>query len=227
MAFRRRRRFGGFRRRRQVASAFAPAKAGAQNLGWEAAGTTCWSNIEQVLPLAGDQYNVTCDGAAVPYQTRGLILIPVNDVRGTVTLMRVRGFLGTFNIDVAQSQADLRNRTVHFLLQLVPKDPDLVNTPDGLQLLSGNKVVDQESNRIIAQWVCLPSAGQYGVVRSEGTGTGDLATMMQEVDVRVKRRFARSQWALVLSATTTVAGFDGITRMYSNFRMLFKTGDGI
>lgn len=212
------------------ASAFAPAKSGGGHLDWEGAGTTCWSTIENVFPLVGNTYPVACDGSNVDYQTRGLILIPLNEARGTVTLLRVRGFLGILkNEQNGTSQTDVRNGTVHFMLQLVPRDPDVVTTPDAAQLLSGNKAADQESNRIIMQWVATAGLSMHGSSETEGAAApvGGWAAWFREIDVKTKRRFHRAQWALIFSATGTVASFDNVNRVYLNTRMLFRADDGI
>jgi len=225
MAFRRRR---TFRRRglKRSASAFAPAKSGGGHLDWEAAGSTCWSHPEQVMPLENIVYGVTCDGAQVDYQTRAMILIPLNEARGTVTLLRVRGYLAMRNNVGGEGfavPASARNSTLHWMLQLVPRDPDLVTTPQGSQLLSGNKAPDQESNRIIMQWVSVPD--QYAHFATPET---ELQFMWgREIDVKTKRRFLRAQWALCLSITAPVAAFDELNRIYANLRMLFRADDGI
>jgi len=227
MAFRRRR---AFRRRgmKRSASAFAPAKSGGGHLDWEASGTTCWSLIQTVFPLANIVYNVQCDGAPVAYQTVGLVLIPLNEARGTVTLLRVRGYLGTENGEVgATTPEELRDGTVHYMLQLVPRDPDLITTPQGSQLLSGNKAPDQESNRIIMQWIAGPG-GEYSTFTGEPGGATPNSSLrwFREVDVKTKRRFLRAQWALVLSATATVNALEQV-RAFVNLRMLFRADDGI
>jgi len=101
------------------ATAFAPAKSGGGNLSWEAAGTTCWSTITNVFGLATSTYNITCDGQQTAYNTFGLVLIPINETRGTVSLLRVRGYLGTHAAGSPGNGAELREHTVHFILQLV------------------------------------------------------------------------------------------------------------
>lgn len=173
---------------------------------------------------------MTCDGDQVDYQTRGLVLIPINQNRGTVTLLRVRGFLGSYTEPIGSLAGnELRDHTMHFMLQLVPARPGLVNVPDGIQLLSGNLAPDQESNRILQQWV-YPPGGAYGSggnITEFGASGQAHTTNFKEIDVRVKRRFARAQWALVLSATSSVVAFDTLNRVYCNFRMLFRTEDGI
>jgi len=231
MAIRRRR---TFRRRgmKRAASAFAPAKSGGGHLDWEASGTTCWSIIDNVFPLKGTTYGITCDGAQVDYQTMGLVLIPLNEARGTITLLRVRGYLGCANSTITGANQDfLRRHTVHWMLQLVPRDPDLVTTPAALQLLSGNKSADQESNRIIMQWVSF-YGGEYGAQFAVEDPIPPAAfveanTWFREIDVRTKRRFLRAQWALVLSATTVFPESFEENRVYANFRMLFRADDGI
>lgn len=223
MAFRRRGR-RPFRRMRRGASAFAPARAAGGSLHWEAAGTTCWSLAEDVFPLQSLAYPVTCDGDQFNYETRGLILIPLNQTRGTVTLRRVRGFIGhrclTASID---DNVSVRDRFLHWMLQLVPREPTAVETPAGNQLLSGNLAPDQENNRILAQWTS--PFGEHGFWQ-QSVGV-NILNWCREIDVKSQRRFTRSEWALVLSITTTVAGFDTKNRVYANLRMLFSAGDGL
>jgi len=228
MAFRRRRRAFG-RRRRAVASAFAPAKSGGGNLTWEAAGTTCWSTIDQVFGSKGTLYQVECDGEPVDYRTYALVLIPINTNRGTVTLLRVRGYLGCASKNFGNvDQSELREQTVHFMLQLVPHEPTLINNIDATQLLSGNLATNQESNRIIMQWI--RTVGGEFVTQHSFTDpvapNGD-SVWFREIDVRTKRRFDRTQWALALTATTTEPGGFEVNRVFANFRMLFRTDDGI
>lgn len=227
MAFRRRARRGGFRRRRPVASAFAPARSGGGHLDWEAAGTTCWDPISSNFSLASNTYDVVCDSGNVQYITLGLILVPIVATRGIVTLLRVRGFLGTaFDQMATEDPVTLRNRTCHFMLQMVPKDQANVNVPDGFQLLSGNLAANQESNRILNQWVATTSGMHATVEQSDGVTSSSEAQWFREIDVRVKRRFHRPQWALVLSATIPSAAQDSI-KVYANFRMLFRADDGM
>jgi len=209
------------------ASAFAPAKSGGGNLHWESSGTTCWETVDQGFPLDGDAFNVTCSDATVLHRTRGLALLNPDNARGVVTLLRVRGFLGVNWDDVPLNQVALRNTLVHFILQLVPRDPDLVNAPDEKQLLSGNRTPDQESNRILNQWVAVPF-GQHGTVSAAvAGGQSDECFWFQEIDVRVKRRFSRTQWALVISATTTDLAGAEQARVYVNFRQLYRADDGL
>jgi len=219
-----------FRRgRQQVASAFAPARIGGGHLNWEAAGTTCWDQLRVAFPLLGPAYTVACiDGGNVAYTTQGLVLIPINENRGTVTLLRVRGFLGCErNADNQSTTPTLRDDTVHFILQLVPKERLVIGGVDGDQLLSGNLAADMENNRIIMQWVA-PPGGEYATpYNASAAAAGGSAMWFREIDVRTKRRFNRPEWALVLSATTTdPSGFEK-NLVYANFRMLFRADDGI
>jgi len=221
----------GFRRLKRSATAFAPAKSGGGNLTWEAAGTTCWSTIDPIFNFKSPQYEIVCDGATETYATYGLILIPINTSRGTVTLLRVRGFLGVSDGEIYNNNpAGLREKTVHFMLQLVPHEPTQINTFDATQLLSGNLATNQESNRIIMQWVRGPGGDHStpGLDPSDpGIPNTRQNTWFREIDVRTKRRFDRTQWGLVLSASVKDPEGAEENRVYVNFRMLFRTDDGI
>jgi len=210
------------------ATAFAPAKSGGGNLSWEAAGTTCWSTITNVFGLATSTYNISCDGQQTAYNTFGLVLIPINETRGTVSLLRVRGYLGTHLAGSPGNGAELREHTVHYILQLVPKlrHATAPSLPDQEQLLSGNLADDQESIRIIHQWVAFP-AGEHGLtVTSDGAGQPAETYWWREVDVKSKRRFNRAEYALVLSATIRSNVAD-LINAYANLRMLFRADDGL
>lgn len=208
-------------------SAFAQSKSGGGNLTWEAAGSTCWSIVSNTMSLVTTSYNIVCNGDDQAYTTFGLVLIPINETRGTVTLHRVRGFLGWTRDARPDNEAEDREHTGHFILQLVPKLRHAVSpsTPDQEQLLSGNLADDQESIRIIHQWVAYP-AGEHGIMVNGDAVNSNKSAWFREVDVKSKRRFNRAEYALVLSCTLRSNVAD-IARYYANLRMLFRADDGL
>jgi len=217
MAFRGRRGFRRVGRRRQRASAFAPARVGPQNLGWEAAGSTCWDLANTEFGLIQSQ-NIDCNGVQTQYDTLGMVLIPGNVTRGTVTLKRVKAHIGFFQEAVNPTQLRFQLNTFQCLLQLVPLSD---GQPFGM--LAANNAGDLESNRIIWRQTMHYASTPTGV---PFTGVDAWGIAWSDIDVKSQRRFSRAQWALVFTCTA-LATWQDETRIYANFRMLFATGDGM
>lgn len=148
-------------------------------------------------------------------------MVPVNVTRGVVTLERVRGTIEIY-FDVAELTSNLDNWFVHMSLQLVPARDGAV---DAASALSCNNAADQESNRIIWQRLYTPDTG--GTITSPGPLERHTSVFSgQEVDVKSKRRFDRSTWALALVYVCDNVA-DGIHLFQGNMRALFRSSDSL
>lgn len=197
------------------ASAFAPSED-------RKGKTLAWEDIyDSPIPEAITTNLSTAVRIVGVTQTRFLTLIPVSVTRGTVTLERIRGTLAVY-FSVTELAASFDNWPVHYQIQLVPARDGAITTE---AILSPQNTADQESNRILWQRSYYPKSG--------GTITGAGAVELHEsnysgieVDVRVKRRFDRATWALILVADVeTTAGTLHVVG--GHLRALFRAADGI
>ncbi len=211
--FRRLRRGGGPRAR--PASAFAPSEnAKGKALSWEYL-------INAPVPLVLSTLIPTAVRIAGTTQTRFVSLIPVNVLRGVVTLMRIRGQIEIF-FNVAELAADFDNWRVHLSIQLTPARNGVV---DGSSTLSASNSADQESNRILWQRIYYPRTGST-ITAPGALEKHDSNYAGQEVDVKVKRRFDRATWALVLVMDVNEDA-EGLHFGTSTLRGLFRSGDAL
>lgn len=205
MAFRRRfrGRRGSSGLARRPASAFAPAMSGGRSLGWESLANVSGTNAAV--------FNVV---TAATILSR--VLLPENLTRGVVTLERIRGcvfFVGADNDFTA-----FGDEFITAGIQLVP----LVNGVVPVQsVLDPDNAGDLESNRWI--WRCT-----YGPANQYASATITRAVCYtppsSEIDVKSRRRFNRSAWALYMTVTGP-----GVTQFNTNLtiRALFRSGDGM
>jgi len=167
---------------------------------------------------AGESIVIDCNGVQTQYDTLGMVLIPGNVTRGTVTLKRVKAHIGFFQEAVNPTQLRFQLNTFQCLLQLVPLSD---GQPFGM--LAANNAGDLESNRIIWRQTMHYASTPTGV---PFTGVDAWGIAWSDIDVKSQRRFSRAQWALVFTCTA-LATWQDETRIYANFRMLFATGDGM
>jgi len=148
-------------------------------------------------------------------------LVPVNVLRGPVSLLRIRGSLDVFFLE-SETTADFDNWRVQLGIQLVPARNGVVDIAATLSL---NNAADQESNRILWQRVYYPkptttitAPGAVEMFASNYKG--------QEVDVKVKRRFDRATWALVLSMDVNIDA-EALHAVGGTLRGLFRASDAL
>ncbi len=200
---------------KRPATAFAGGKLrDGQTMGWE-------SIYDDPVPdNFGNQYPVdvrTVGGNNI----RAVALIPESVTRGTVTMLRVRGTIFTYFLSIELAVAFI-NWPVHYQIQLVPVQDGAF---DPTSILTPSNGADQESNRIVWQRKEMPRAG----TTITGPGAEELhegSCVSMEVDVKVKRRWDRANWALMLVAEVESGSvLQHITGGY--LRGLFATSDGV
>jgi len=197
------------------ATAFAPARTGGgQSLGWE-------SLVEEEIPEALTQKLPIAVSTAAPLSVVARTILPVNVSRGTLTMLRVRGTIEIY-FGSAELASSLDNWFVHMTMQVVPARLGAIDTTS---ILTPNNANDQESNKIIWQRSYYPRAGT--TITSPGALEVHESTAVgMEVDVKVKRRFERSNWALALVAQGETAAID-VHLCALRLRALFQSADGI
>ncbi len=148
-------------------------------------------------------------------------MIPPNVTRGSVTIERIRGFVDIYFSSV-ELAVEFANWSVQLSIQVVPvRNGAIVDEAT----LSTNNSADQESNRIMWQRNYYPRAG------TTITGPGALELhesnfVGMEVDVKVKRKLDRANWALQM---VCVAETNAIT-LHSgaiSLRALIRASDGV
>ncbi len=154
-------------------------------------------------------------------QTRFVSLIPVNVSRGVITLERIRG---TFEVYFSSAEiADsLENWFVHLQIQLVPAENAAISVAS---VLAPSDSADQESNRIVWQRLYYPNSGttitQPGALEMHTSTSAGM-----EIDVKVKRRFDRANWALALVYDCNLVS-EALNLGCGQLRALFKSSDGV
>jgi len=156
------------------------------------------------------------------FDVRYAILMPVNVLRGAVTLMRMRGSIHCY-FDVTNVGA-VNGDTGAFMsmtMQLVPvRDGAIVD----LSVLNPINSADLESNRILWRRDYFPSLVVTGGLLDGQRVLSQLGDT--EIDVKSKRRFDRANWALVLSVS--LATFvNNQHRIGLSLRGLFLATDGL
>lgn len=200
---------------KRPATAFAGGQtSGGKTIGWESI-----MNAPTPVALATLFNNQirTVSGIA----TKALQMIPVSVTRGTLTMLRVRSTIEVYFSSVKLAAA-LANWPVQLSMQLVPARNGVFE-PEAI--LSTNNAADQESNRIVWQRQYYPNA------RTTITSPGALKVHTStshgmEVDVKVKRRWDRANWALMLIANVELNA--AVLHLAGGaLRALFSTADGV
>ncbi len=200
---------------KKAATAFASQRTNTgQSLGWELIlGATVPVDFATAFPL-----NIRNVGA---FNTRAVALVPSNVTRGTLTMMRVRGTIFVY-FSSAELAVAFANWPVHIQLQMVPARDGVINQG---AVLSPQNSADQESNRIIWQRLYMPRAGT--TITGEGAvELHESSAVALEVDVKVKRRWDRADWALAL-VSEVETGSVVLHQFGGYLRGLFATGDGL
>ena len=201
------------------ASAFASASSGGRTLSWESLSveytptplTTHFPNNAKVI-----------GGLQLAYR----VILPVNPLRGAITLERARGHVA-FWVDDADVAATLANGVLSSNIQLVPVDQGAI-TDDAV--LSPADPFDLESNRVLWRRTYLPdlqaadTVPQWGGLRLRPMW-GD-TTDRGVLDIKVKRRFDRANWALIQAVLYNAVNF-GNAHAMSDIRALFLAPDGL
>lgn len=197
------------------ATAFAGGRlASGQSMGWE-------SIFGGTVPAAIDATLVNDIRTVGAFNTRALTLIPVNVTRGVITMLRVRGTIDVY-FNSTELAAAFVNWPVHFNVQLVPARNGLF---EPASVLSPQNSADQESNRILWQRLYMPRAGT--TITSPGAIEYHEADKVgMELDIKVKRRWDRAEWALMLVAEVENVAIS-LHQMEGYMRALFSTADGV
>jgi len=222
MAHRRRRSFrGSSRGRQQGPSRFAGSKRGARTLEWiNLSGLTLPDTINVALP------GLHTIGAK---EIRSVAILPENIASGgEVTLQRIVGSLAVYQAQnsLAQKQVLVTNM-MSMSIQLVQVQHGQIDTAS---ILDSQNASDLDSQNFL--WRRDYHAGHVitDVVPAIAfLGADDERGFIDprvEIDVRSKRRFDRSQWALHLCATVAFVE-NNVWGISFLFRGLFLTSGGI
>ena len=200
---------------KKQATAFAPGRTGGgQSLGWE-------SLVEEEIPEALSQKLPIAVSTAAPLSVIARTILPVNVSRGTLTMLRVRGTIEIY-FGSAELAVSLDNWPIHMTMQLVPARLGAIDTTS---ILTPNSADDQESNKIIWQRSYYPRAGTT-ITSAGALEVHESNFVGVEVDIKVKRRFERSTWALALVAQGETNAID-VHLCALRLRALFQSADGI
>jgi len=197
-------------------TAWAAATAGdGRTLSWESLSGA------EVTPVRVDLGFNNLAHSSGTVQTRYMTTLSQELTRGAVTLERVRGYLKFWflNTDVNEQ---LSQWVVECSMQLVPiQDGSIVDEA----VLSLRNSGDLESNRIFWRRAWHP----YANTLMTGPGAkqylrGDLNEV--EVDVKSRRRFDRSKFAILLTIDVEAAIITELL-VSTNLRALFRAPDGL
>lgn len=197
------------------AGPFATAVKGGRALSWESLSVAVIHNaLTAQFPV------VSFVGATTTTQYR--VLTPGNVTRGVITVLRIRGRMNTlWNIAFLNAAGGLGELAVSYQIQLVPLRSGLI--ADGA-VLNPRNGADLESNRILWRYTAYPNMASdpagidFGGTRFYGES--------KEIDVKVKRRYDVSEWALVM-----VVEFDTVdiaqVQASIDLRGLYLATDGV
>lgn len=147
------------------------------------------------------------------------VVVPPNITRGAVTLERVRGSLWVWN-DQGVLEAGEADWNVNLSLQLVPVRNAAVVAESVLDVTNS---ADQESNRIIWQRQYYPPNVNLAAVAVEIA----YFTMPEPtVDIKSRRRFDRSMWALAVVCETNTGNQTRVL-VAGHLRALFRATDAV
>ncbi len=205
-----RRRAGHFRRAPQRGpSAFASTQlAGGKSLTWE-------SLVAATTPVAINNFATNSGPGGATQRIR--TILPVNVLRGAVTLERIRGYIAIWFSD-ADSVAAV-DWFVDVSLQLFPARGGNI---DLNSMLSSTDAADLESNRFV--WRKTYLAPQPLVAAA----TYQLGTVntLYELDIKSRRRFDRSNWGLGLVFQASInSNTEHFVR--ADLRGLFRASDAL
>jgi len=225
MALRRRRRFRSGSRGRQGPSRFAGSKRGARTLEWiSLGGQTEWENLNTALAtveVVGTSENIF------------VTLLPANIAAGgEVTLQRIVGTIGiayrvtqTANFIPVPFTAAL-DRMLGLSIQLIQTRHGATG-PESLDTFNAS---DLDSSNFLWRQSYPVGYSQNAITGPSLGPSADTSFLVSAVnpaiDIRVKRRFDRSQWALTLNATVDVLR-DEDWAICFELRGLFLTSGGI
>ena len=197
------------------ATTFAPARAGqGRTLTWEALQAII--TPKSISTVFGT--NVLILGN---FTTRFLTLIPQNVTRGVVTLERIRGEIRVF-FDRDNSVLTAEEMLVQMQIQLVPiRNGAIVNEA----VLSPENLADLESNRILWRRNYYVADVIATTVAGSVLNPGQMNTRV-DVDVKVRRRFDRALWALIIVVRSATAAED-FNLCTLDLRGLFRATDAL
>jgi len=154
--------------------------------------------------------------------TRYRVLTPINVTRGVISLVRMRGRMNTqINTTNVSGAGGQTRDVVPFNIQLCPaRNGSIVNDA----VLDPRNAADLESNRILWRYTMYIDAGsdQNGLL----INASRFFTESKEIDIKVKRRYDVSEWALLM-----VVAYDTVDEIRVNtsvdMRGLFLATDGL
>ena len=154
------------------------------------------------------------------FDVRYSVLVPVAVTRGAVTVERIRGEIRMYH-EKAQISANIESWPILLMLQLTPvRDGVIVNEA----VLDPANSADLESNRIMWRQGYYPQGG------SDITQGTNLYHTDQEccpqIDIKSKRRFERSTWALIMTCRClTISNDDHLCAQ--DLRALIRSADAV
>ena len=196
------------------ATAFAGSVKGGRAIQWESLAVSYDLNA---LTAQYPNVSLIAGGLTTRYRT----LIPVNVLAGPVTMLRVRGTIfTTFLGSVLAAVGGQAKVAIPMSIQLVPvRDGAIIDDA----VLSTRNAADLESNRILWRGCAWPNhANTNGIVIDVDRVYPDKI----DVDIKVKRRWDRASWALVM-ATIYNSIDEAVMQQAIELRGLFQTPDGV
>jgi len=199
----------------RAASAFAPGESKrGKTLAWE-------SLLNEQTPVVLNTFINNAVRTTGNFQINFRALIPINVSRGTVTLERIRGNIDVY-FDSVELASNFENWSVWMQIQIAPARNGAFTSP---AILSPANAADQESNKILWQRLYYPRAGTT-ITSPSALEVHESNYVGIEIDVKVKRRFDRAMWGLILVVDCESTAI-GIHHASGTLRGLFRTGDGI
>jgi len=152
---------------------------------------------------------------------------------GEVTLLRIVGTIGVAEQIENAIAGGFPTRETSVVETMFSTSIQLVQIRHGALgtgSLDAQDGSDLDSSNFLWRHDWIPGAAPYSITTQNILGgAGDQFGMLhkqEEIDIRVKRRFDRSQWALVLNGTVLIADVNQWAMTFS-FRGLFLTSGGI
>lgn len=184
-------------------SAFAPSRLpGGRTLKWESLANT-----------AGQVWNTFFTNTE-PGTSRARVLLPLDILGGVTTVERIRGWVW-FHIPNTVIDASATDLGMNVSMQLCPiQNATLVTQA----ILNDTNAADKENNRFLGFWNIFPT-GWNSIPLTMDAVAGQAVTL--EIDVKVRRRFDRSVWTLLLTTSAINVGIGTVT-VAAELRALFS-----
>lgn len=202
---------------RKPASAFAAGVgSGGRTLAWEALDTN-----QRPVFLVTQFPNLAFTAGG--FDIRYTVLVPVNLLRGAVTVVRIRGQVVCYfdQLIIAGTNGD-NAAFIAMQIQLVPIANGVIQDT---MVKSPLNAADLESNAIMWRRSYTPAFSNANGELIDGQRVFH-QHQVTELDVKVQRRFDRANFALIMVVATDGAA-DSVHRCGLDVRALFKAPDGL